>query len=299
MEKIVVTGANGYIGRNFIKYVVNKDIEVYAVDISHSKSILKDLKNVQFIECAMEEIEHLLYLLPKQEYLAFYHFAWNGVASNNANRNNYESQIDNIKYSCNAALVSKQLNCRKFITTGSIVEKATKDITNIENVTESFYYGIAKNCLYELLNMISKINGINSIWATLPNIYGGDSEGTIISYTLSEFKNNRIPIFGPCKQPYNFTYIKDIVRALLFLGLNDIRSGEYLISNGESRKLYQYLEELSTILSKEIKIGARADDHLVFKEEWFNNYKICELGFLPKYSFTDGIKDYINEMERK
>lgn len=299
MGKIVVTGANGYIGRNFIKYAINKGIEVYAVDINHSNSKLKDLLNIHFIECDMKHIDQLVDIIPKQEYIAFYHFAWNGVGSSNNNRKNYEIQIDNIKYACNAALISKKLNCKKFITTGSIVEKAVNQISESVNVTESFYYGIAKNCLNTYLKTICKINNINYIWAILPNIYGGDSEGTIISYMFKEYMHGRIPIFGPCQQPYNFTYIKDVVRALLFIGMHYSNSSEYLLSNGECRKMYMYLDEVAQILSKEIKIGVRKDDGLVFEEKWFDNYELIKLGFIPKYSFIDGIKDYLNEMENR
>jgi UDP-glucose 4-epimerase len=295
MEKIIVTGANGFIGRNFIKYAVSHGIEVYAVDINHEQSTLKELKYIHFIECDMQQMELLIDLVPHQDYLAFYHFAWSGVASSNLYRKSYEAQINNIKYSCDAALVSKKLNCKKFITTGSIVEKATKNILNSMNITESYYYGIAKNCYHEYLGTICEINKINYIWVVLPNIYGGDST-TIISYMLNEFKNNRIPTFGPCQQLYNFTYIKDIVRGLLFLGEVETLSGEYLLSNGECRKSYEFLQEASKLFSKEIQLGVRNDDGLIFQKEWFDNEKLIQLGFKPKYNFIDGIKEMYEEM---
>ena len=295
MEKIIVTGANGYLGRNFIKYVITQGIEVYAVDINHDNSIFRNSNLVHFVNCSMATIDLLLKLIPQQEYFAFYHFAWNGVAGDHVNRKNYASQIDNIKYSCDAAIISKKLGCKKFITTGSIVEKATREFSESAKITESYYYGIAKESYHKYLEVISKIYEINYIWVILPNIYGGDSR-TIISYMLKEFKENRIPSFGSCDQFYNFTYIKDIVSGLLFLGVNNTKCGEYFLSNGECRRMFSYLEEIANYLNKEIVIGAREDDGLNFKKEWFDNHKVIELGFQPQYSLISGVIELYTEI---
>lgn len=299
MKKIIVTGANGYIGRNFIRYASEKNYEIYAIDISNENSILKNLEHVYLYECSLDRIENLIDVIPKNNYIAFYHFAWNGVASSNINRNNYQTQIDNIRYTCDAALLSKKLNCNKFITTGSIVEKATKDLQKVSHITESFYYGTAKNSLNDFLKILCNVNDINYMWVTLPNIYGGDSNGTIISYAMDEFENNRVPKFGPCLQPYNFTYIKDVVRGLLICGISDTCSGEYFLSNGECKQLKVYIEELAVFFSGKTDIGAKPDDGLVFDEEWFDNCEIRSLGFKPKYNFIEGIKDLMNEKRNK
>ena len=36
-QKVLVTGANGYIGKNVISYLLNNNIEVVAADISLNK----------------------------------------------------------------------------------------------------------------------------------------------------------------------------------------------------------------------------------------------------------------------
>ena len=36
-QKVLVTGANGYIGKNVINYLLNNNIEVVATDISLNK----------------------------------------------------------------------------------------------------------------------------------------------------------------------------------------------------------------------------------------------------------------------
>lgn len=295
MEKIIVTGANGYIGRNFICYAAKKNYEIFAVDISNENSILKELDNVHLYECSLDKINDLKHILPDNEYIAFYHFAWNGVASSNINRSNYQLQIDNIKYACDAALLSKKLNCRKFITTGSVVEKATRDLQKVNRITPNYYYGTAKNSLHDFLKIVCSVNDINYMWVTLPNVFGGDTNGTIISYAIDEFINKRVPKFGPCLQPYNFTYIKDIVKGLLVCGITDAKSRDYFLSNGECKMMKAYIEELAKLFFGKADIGAKPDDGLRFDEKWFDNSDIRAIGFRPEYTFIEGIKDMMNE----
>lgn len=288
MEKVIVTGANGFIGRNLIHFFNNKGIKVYAVDISHENSCLKKLKYVQLVECGLDEIMNLE--LPEDNFDVFYHFAWAGTTG--AERADYTLQSQNAIYTCNAALLSKKLNCKKFITTGTITEKVAERILTNNYISENLIYGLAKLYTHNLLDIICNKNNIDYIWAKLSNIYGGDNtNGNLISYTLKEFDEGRTPSYGPCLQPYNFTYIRDVIQALYFLGNNNTKLNEYFISNGECMILKDYLEMLGKIFEKSLLIGARGDDGVRYDKEWFYNDSLKEEGFECQYSFIEGIKE--------
>lgn len=290
MERVIVTGANGFIGRNFIRYLSEKGIEVLAVDMSQDNTTLSQLSNVHLIECTLDNLSTLEVTLSHQKFDAFYHFAWAGTTG--AARADYTLQSQNAVYTCDAAILSKKLNCKKFITTGTITEKVAERILVNNNMAENLIYGLAKLYTHNLLDIVCNKNNIDYVWAKLSNIYGGDNtNGNLISYTLKEFKEGKTPRYGPCLQPYNFTYIKDVVEALYLLGSAETCQNEYFISNGECKMLKDYLETLAKEFNCSVSIGARADDGVYYDKEWFNNDSLNNIGFKPKYPFIDGINE--------
>lgn len=289
MERVIVTGANGFIGRNFIKFLSTKSIEVYAVDITHENSSLCNLDNVHLIECSLEELHTLKYKLPENKYDAFYHFAWAGVTKEA--RTDYIMQTNNARYTCDAAVLSRTLNCKKFIATGTITEKVAESILTNHYTSQNLIYGLSKLYTHNLLDIVCRRNNINYVWARLSNIYGGDNtNGNLISYTLNEFNEGRVPEYGPSQQPYNFTYIDDVIEALYLLGNNMTVYNEYFIGNGECMKLKDYLKLIAEYFNKTVAIGKREDDGVKYDEEWFNIASLTKEGFSPSYSFIEGLK---------
>lgn len=294
MERVIVTGANGFIGRNFIKYLAENDTEVYAVDMSHEKSILRELSHVHLVECSLAEIMALEDKINQKGFDAFYHFAWAGTTGKD--RSDYMLQTDNARYACDAAIVSKKLGCQKFIATGTITEKVAERILDNHYASENLIYGLSKLYAHKLLDIVCRKNSIDYVWAQLSNIFGGDNtNGNLVSYTLKEFEEGRVPSYGPCEQPYNFTYIRDVLKALYLLGECKTSDHQYLISNGECMKLKDYLNELGSIYNQQISIGKREDDGVRYEEEWFDNTALIRVGFKPKYTFVRGIEEIRGE----
>jgi len=53
MKKIVLTGSNGQLGKNFIDFLKNKDCYVYALDLHHTDKL--NLDNVEYIKIDITE----------------------------------------------------------------------------------------------------------------------------------------------------------------------------------------------------------------------------------------------------
>ena len=52
MKKILVTGANGFVGKNITKLLNNKEFEVKTTDLVGSVDYIGDLKNTEMLESA-------------------------------------------------------------------------------------------------------------------------------------------------------------------------------------------------------------------------------------------------------
>lgn len=292
MKSVLVTGANGFIGRHFIKYLAGKGVRVYAVDISHDNTVLRDMPGVKLIQAGLDEMEMLeQYVDDQWRPEVFYHFAWAGTTG--IRRTDYSLQLENVKHVCDAAKISKKLMCRRFIAPGTITEKVVPYAVEHHCVSQGLTYAIAKETASHLLETVCKTESIDYIWVRLSNIFGGDNtNGNLISYTLDEFRKGNVPSYGPCLQPYNFTYIDDVVEALYLLGEYEGKhENTYFLSNGEKRILKDYLMEVADTFQKPVDIGKRPDDGIRYNEEWFDDVGIQkDFGFIPGYMFSDAIK---------
>ena len=293
--RALVTGANGFIGRNLVRTLIQSGVEVYAVSRLHNGEKQK-ADSVNYIECAMEDI-HKLCEMKLGTVDVFYHLAWGGTTGKA--RADYDLQLSNIRYVCDAALTAKELGCKRFISTGTISEKIVPFAIKNHKTSQNLLYAIAKVAASQMLETVCESEGIDYVWARLSNIFGGDNtNGNLIAYTLGEIKKGNKPTYGPCMQPYNFTYIDDVAEALYELGLYvGEHKSTYFISNGETRLLKEYLYEIADTFKGTIGIGERQDDGIIYDEEWFLDKSFQQdIGFKPQYSFSDAIKRIKAEM---
>ena len=117
MKKVVVTGATGFIGGALTKKLLQKGIKVYAIDINQERlDELKKYGDVVTINARFEDYKDL-HTKIFDDIDVVYHFAWNGVFGDSFK--DYELQLLNTKYSCDALLLAKKLGARKFVFAGT------------------------------------------------------------------------------------------------------------------------------------------------------------------------------------
>jgi UDP-glucose 4-epimerase len=297
LKKAIVTGANGFIGSWLIKELIKNNVEVIAVLKNKNSKTEPILDKVKVVYCELEEISNLVNVILDRNIDVFYHLAWSGTAGNS--RADYNLQLLNSKYTCDSAIVAKELNCKKFICTGTITEKFAENILDIDVKAGNIIYGIAKHTTHCLLDVLCKNLHLPYVWARLSNIYGGNnSTGNIISYTLSEFNKGKRPSFSKADQPYDLMYVKDAVKALYLIGKENTNEKCYFIGSGEPRILKEYLISIQNIFGNEVEIGLgeKPDDGLKYYYDWFNTSNLQrDTGFKVLNTFEENIRETINE----
>ena len=294
MKRAIVTGANGFVGTWLVKELVQKNVDVVAVIKDEKENIteLKALDRVEIVYCELKDIKSLA-----EKNLegadCFYHLAW--VGAGGKLRADYRIQLDNARYSCDAAYAAKQIGCRKFLAAGTITENIVDDIVCMDQVSQNMMYGICKKTTHLLLDTYCQTIGLPLVWMQFSNIYGpGNLSGNLISYTMTELMNGRRPTYSRGTQPYDFIYIKDLAAAAYSLGEKEVPLKSYFLGSGESRRLCDYLSEIPQILGNdvEIGIGERPEDGVRYSEEWFDISDLRrDTGFAAEYSFEEGIRE--------
>ena len=131
MKKVIVTGANGFIGSSLIKKMVSNNIEVVAVDLTFAGDRLPASDLIIKVESSVDA--NLADKIPAGEYDAFYHLAWRGV--NGSDKADPSVQLANIQMAVDCANICKKLNIKKLLCAGTVAENATFSLPNLEKTS--------------------------------------------------------------------------------------------------------------------------------------------------------------------
>jgi len=303
MKKALVTGANGFIGKNLVRHLVSRGVRVTAVVRNEMSDTggLSGLNGVDIIYCDSRAINSLPEKTQERDFDAFYHLAWDG--NSGPARQNYAMQMENVTFAANAFKTSELLKCGRFLCSGTITERVAADILKfLEISAPSMIYGIAKNAAHQLCEFLSRKSSVKFAWCVLSNIYGpGNGTGNLVDYTLDSLLNGRTPEFSSASQPFDLMYIDDCVDALHRIGACGTVKKSFFIGSGRPRLLKDYLLRIWELTGQKVPIGIgkRPDDGITYDIEWFDISELAsETGFIPATAFDDGILKTIESMKK-
>ena len=293
MKKVIITGANGFIGSSLIKKMVANNVELVAVDITFAGDRLPATDLITKIEPGVDAA--LADKIPAGEYDAFYHLAWRGV--NGAEKADPTVQLANIQMAVDCANICKKLSVKKYLCAGTVAENATFSLSNLQQTSGGMMYGVAKHACRLIVEDYCKNIGQNFVWMQFSNIYGvGNKTGNLVSYTLGELMAGKEATFSPALQPYDFIYVEDLIEAVYRLGANETKKAFYYIGSGSPRILKNYLLRIGELVgyADKVGIGIRPDDGIKYSMDMFCNKDLVEaVGEYVSTDFDNGINKTI------
>lgn len=294
MNKVIVTGASGFIGTALVKELINQKVKVFAVIREGSKypNFFDNNKDIVIINCSMDEYHTLPSLIKEKNFDALYHLAWEGTSG--PLRSNYSVQIKNIRQSCNLVEVSRDLNCKKIVFAASIMEYEIQSLINADIMPNiSSIYSIAKMSADYMMKTMASNYKIDYIRAIISNVYGpGELSPRIINTSLRKLINGEHCSFSSGEQMYDFIYISDAAKEFYIIGEKGKGNKSYYIGSLRPKPLKEFLLEMKNLVNPNIEIGL---GELPFcgvslKYDEFDIFAIRDdTGFVPEVTFTEGI----------
>ena len=179
--RVLITGATGFIGVALCKEMIKNGNEVTAIIRENSSKKSKLPKEVKIVELSLDKLNKF-----NGSYDLMYHLAWNGSSGND--RNDFDMQYSNIKYTIEAIKLAKRCTCKKFIGAGSQAEYGVVhgEAKEDETICKPFMmYGAAKLAAYHMGKIVAEQEEISFVWPRIYSVYGpGENEGTLISYLV-------------------------------------------------------------------------------------------------------------------
>ena len=164
-------------------------------------------------------------------------------------------------------------------------------------------YGITKQVQGQLVHLVCKSLGIESVSFRYQNVYGpGQSLSNPYTGILSIFSTrilngNEINIFEDGKETRDFVYIDDIVDATVKgLYMDDISGEAFNVGTGVATDVLTVAKTLNKFYGKNVSIKVSGNYRLGDIRHNFADITKAKkkLGFSPKWSFDKGIEQFTN-----
>jgi nucleoside-diphosphate-sugar epimerase len=299
MRKVLVIGADGYIGKRLTKHLSQSGVSVVAM----VPEFCYDNFSQQFpsIYCEKLDFPNLL----ETDYTSFltdvdtiYNLAWAGV--NAKDRNNVNIQPANFVYNIKVVQLAEKYQIKKLIIPGSAAEfSCSGNIIDGKGVSSpSDLYSATKAATREFCSVFCKQYSIELIWTLITSIYGpGRDDNNLISYVIKSLLKNEKPSCTKLEQKWDYIFIDDLINALTLVGEKGIGGKIYPVGSGEHRSLHDYVEIIHKLINPTIPIGI---GDIPYKSSHIDNQimditdLVNDTGFVPLFSFEEGIKSVID-----
>ena len=172
----------------------------------------------------------------------------------------------------------------------------------------SSVYGISKQVQGQLVHLVCKSIGIESVSFRYQNVYGpGQSLSNpytgILSIFSTRIKNgNGINIFEDGKETRDFVYINDVVDAtILGLEVPEATGHVFNVGTGVATDVLTVAKTLCEKYGKQVPITISGNYRLGDIRHNFADISQARsiLGFEPKWSFADGIEQFTNWVNKQ
>ncbi|MEH7108866.1 NAD-dependent epimerase/dehydratase family protein [Bacillus sp. JJ1764] len=300
-QRVLITGANGFIGSHVVQRMVQekalvsvivressdlwrieelkKDIDIHLVDLRDTLSIDKCVKQI------------------KPDFI--FHVGAYGVDSRQ--KDYHIAASTNIIGTMNLLNSVKDIGCKKFINVGTCMEYGDKTEIIQENscLKPDSIYGSTKASASIIAHQIAAENNINLVTLRPFGIFG-EKEGShkFFPYIILSILEGKEVNLTPCEQYRDYCYIENIMDGFVLAAKNeDIKNEIFNIGSGEIFKLKHFVD----IIYKEVGLKNQPNygalpyrTNEVWRQQPDTTKIKSLLNWQPKVSLEKGIKRTIN-----
>ena len=293
--RILITGLNGFLGKNLVKFLENKNYQILSIERSKKKNNYP--KNFKVLNDNIESLNETNFKkINKFGPKILLNLAWHGIP-NFSYKNCKKNKIIHYKF---LKKILKIETITKIIMTGSCWEYSG-EINNCTENTKKLstnYFATTKIEIYNFLNQICKKKKIALVWFRIFFMYGPyQKKQSLIPSIIKSIKMNERPrILSPANKN-DFIFVDDVCNAIIRTFKNKSIDGIFNLGSGNTHSVI----DIYKIILKLFKLHKDENYSINIKKKINNNYifantkKIYKhLNWKSKIRLKDGIKRTIN-----
>ena len=294
MKKVIITGADGFVGSYTTQYFLERGCSVLAIDMGDAPRRLKGHENLIYMKIDVSKPETMLDVISADVYDTFVHFAWAGSAGEA--RIDYNLQMQNALNTVECLKVAQKLGCQRFVCAGSIMEYEVEAAIHTQGSKPGmgYIYGMGKHIAHCMCKSVAAKIGIDLLWPMITNAYGeGEFSPRFVNTTLRKIINGEPLQFTAATQNYDFVYVSDVAKAFYLVAEKGIPFCEYMIGSGDAKPLKQFIFEMVNSCGPDSK-PIFGDVPFTGTNMPLSTFSIDAIkkdcGFTPNVSFGEGTK---------
>lgn len=254
--RILVTGANGYVGKHVLRNLLARDCEAVAVvrNLASLDKLQDKFHRLTVVKASIENPSSRLYELCGNPD-ALIHLAWGGLPNYNS-LHHYENELP-MQYHFLKEMIAQGLptltvagTCFEYgMQSGSLREDLPTNPCNT--------YGYAKDALHKQINFLRQSNKFNLVWARLFYTYGEGQSATSLVPQLRKAIENGIPEFNMSggEQLRDFLTVELVAEYLVTLTLKAKDIGTINVCSGVPRSVRSIVEEVVEASHSSIRLN--------------------------------------------
>lgn len=301
MLKVLVTGGCGFIGSNLVQRLVNDGYSVTVFDNLHTGNLvnIKGL-NVKFYKKPYNELGDFIHDIDGVFHL--------GIPSSSPM---YKKNPRLVGEAVNDAIeifeYAKEKNCKVVYASSSSIYNGNK-IPYKEDmpVYVTDYYTECRYSIERLAQLYNALYGVKSIGLRFFSVYGPkerfkENYANIVSQFLWIMMRNEAPVvFGDGSQTRDFTYVTDVVNALVLSMKKECKCEVFNVGTGVAHSFNQVIKNLNRLLGKNINPIYRKPNPIKnYVHDTLADTTRAEetLGFKAEISFSIGLESLVSQIE--
>ncbi|REL24183.1 NAD(P)-dependent oxidoreductase [Rhodohalobacter sp. SW132] len=298
MNKVLVTGATGFIGRHTLKKLCDRFDHVYAVYRNESLAVAND--NLTWHEADLLSDEETCALFEECAPTHLLHLAW---YAEHGKYGHSEKNIDWLTSSLHLIREFRKNGGKRVICAGTCFEYNLDHGTLSETDTPlepELIYGESKKSLYNMLSSYSELTGLSSAWGRVFYLYGPhENPGRLVSSVIRSLILNQPAKSSAGEQKKDFLHVYDVADAFVEL-LSSNLTGAVNIGSGNAIAVKDIVIKIGAFTGKEhlVELGAlptRQNERQLIQAD--TQRLTHELNWHPGYTLDEGLKQTIQWWE--
>ncbi len=297
-KRILVTGGAGFIGSHLVDKLLKKGYQVFVIDDLSGGFKRNIAKVAHFYNVDLRDVDKTAQVIKKIKPEVVFHLAAN-AAENKAQFSPIDITSRNWNTFINTLVPALKYGMKRIVVTSSIavygdLQTPFKETAKPE---PEDLYGISKLAMEEALKVLAKVHEFEYVITRPHNVYGPSQNMTdpyrnvVTIFMNSILKNEPFYIYGDGEQRRCFSYIEEVVDALVKCGFEKVSGMVFNLGSDKDYSVNELSKTIQKVSGTEIKpiyIEDRPQEVKIAISDHSQAKKY--LGYKDKTSLEEGIK---------